>query len=130
MLYFDTGVTPKINFPQYMSYGMMDGEEFDFYNSTNRELIPTTQWMKKLYDDYPDYKKSEIDILHDTEEIYKVSILTLMGIFNQTEGISLLINPKYLLFTLTTSNSLTHMFEYSPTFNHSIIESSNTQNFY
>ncbi|XP_062873857.1 BOLA class I histocompatibility antigen, alpha chain BL3-7-like [Trichomycterus rosablanca] len=82
-----TVVTPGINFPEFTAFNFVDGEQTDYYDSNLRQLIPRTEWIKEIDADDPDYWKRNTEILQDVEEIFKVDVLTLMELFNQTKGV-------------------------------------------
>ncbi|GAA6078261.1 BOLA class I histocompatibility antigen, alpha chain BL3-7-like, partial [Tachysurus ichikawai] len=43
--YYYTAVTPGINFPEFTALGLVDGQQFVYYDSKRREIIKT-DWMQ------------------------------------------------------------------------------------
>uniref|UniRef100_A0A4W4E2R4 Ig-like domain-containing protein n=1 Tax=Electrophorus electricus TaxID=8005 RepID=A0A4W4E2R4_ELEEL len=82
--YLHIGLTQGTNFPMYTSVGLLDGEEFVYYDSNIRKRIPKTEWIEKNED--PDYWNSETQTLQDHEEWFRVNMATLMKRFSQTDG--------------------------------------------
>ncbi|XP_053530342.1 BOLA class I histocompatibility antigen, alpha chain BL3-7 isoform X2 [Ictalurus punctatus] len=83
--YFETGVTSGINFPQFTVVGLLDGVEFEYYDSNIRKYIPKTEWMEK--NEEPGYWSRYTQIAQGTEEIYKDDVAKLMQRFNHTTGV-------------------------------------------
>ncbi|XP_053509786.1 BOLA class I histocompatibility antigen, alpha chain BL3-7 isoform X2 [Ictalurus furcatus] len=85
--YIFTGVTPGINFPEFTTVGQVDGQQFDYYDSNIRKVIPKTEWIQKVNADNPDYWNRNTQIRQGWQEIFKVDMDTLMQLFNQTAGV-------------------------------------------
>ncbi|XP_053509835.1 BOLA class I histocompatibility antigen, alpha chain BL3-7-like isoform X4 [Ictalurus furcatus] len=83
--YFETGVTSGINFPQFTLVGLLDGVEFEYYDSNIRKYIPKTEWIEK--NEEPGYWSRGTQLYQGTEEIYKVNMATAMQRFNHTTGV-------------------------------------------
>ncbi|KAI4893483.1 hypothetical protein NFI96_026616, partial [Prochilodus magdalenae] len=83
--YFYTGVTPGINFPEFTGVGLVDGEQFVYYDSNIRKMIPKTEWMKKSVDE--EYWDTETQIAQGDQKSFKVYVGTLMQRFNHTTGV-------------------------------------------
>ncbi|XP_058231352.1 BOLA class I histocompatibility antigen, alpha chain BL3-6-like isoform X1 [Hemibagrus wyckioides] len=83
--YFFTGVTPGINFPEFTTVGLVDGEQFDYYDSDIRKMIPKTEWIQKNVGE--DYWNSETQISQGWQETFKAGVDILMQRFNQTGGV-------------------------------------------
>ncbi|KAL6466114.1 hypothetical protein MHYP_G00262470 [Metynnis hypsauchen] len=86
MQYILTAITPGINFPEHTEVGLVDGEQFVYYDSNIREVIPKTDWIKKVDADMANYWTRETQRNRDTQETFKTNIATVMKRFNQTEG--------------------------------------------
>ncbi|KAF4074735.1 hypothetical protein AMELA_G00242670 [Ameiurus melas] len=84
MQYILTGVTPGINFPEFTEVGQVDGQQFVYYDSNIREMIPKTEWILKVSADDPDYWNRETQKLQGAQETFKVGVDTLMRRFNQS----------------------------------------------
>uniref|UniRef100_A0A8B9JF42 MHC class I-like antigen recognition-like domain-containing protein n=1 Tax=Astyanax mexicanus TaxID=7994 RepID=A0A8B9JF42_ASTMX len=85
--YFYTGVTPGINFPEFTSVGLVDGEPFIYYDSDIREDIPKTDWIKKVLDYEAGFFDRQTQIHQGSQESFKVNVQTAMQRFNQTKGV-------------------------------------------
>ncbi|KAF4074732.1 hypothetical protein AMELA_G00242630 [Ameiurus melas] len=85
--YVYTGVTPGINFPEFTALSQVDGQQFTYYDSEIRKMIPKTEWIQKINADDPDYWNRESQILQGNQETYKVNMATAMQRFNQTAGV-------------------------------------------
>ncbi|KAI5086402.1 major histocompatibility complex class I UEA precursor, partial [Silurus meridionalis] len=82
--YFYTGVTPGINFPEFTTVGQVDGQQFVYYDSNIRKVIPKTQWIQN--NEGEDYWNSETQISQGNQESFKTGVGILMQRFNQTTG--------------------------------------------
>ncbi|KAK3538755.1 hypothetical protein QTP86_015646 [Hemibagrus guttatus] len=76
--------TARINFT---AVGLLDGEQFVYYDSNIRKMIPKTEWMQKISADDPDYWKSETDKQLRKQDTFKFYLSSVMKSFNQTEGV-------------------------------------------
>uniref|UniRef100_A0A3B1IW09 Ig-like domain-containing protein n=1 Tax=Astyanax mexicanus TaxID=7994 RepID=A0A3B1IW09_ASTMX len=88
--YITTGITPGFNFPEYTVVGMVDGEQFVYYDSNIKKMIPKTDWIKKIDADDPGYWERQTGSQEGAEEIFKANLNILMQRFNQTKGIHVL----------------------------------------
>ncbi|KAL7839168.1 hypothetical protein SRHO_G00258260 [Serrasalmus rhombeus] len=80
-------VTPGINFPEFTVVGLLDGEQFVYYDSDIRKMIPKTEWMKKVDADDPDYWARETENQQGTQEFFKANVATAKQRFNQNDGV-------------------------------------------
>ncbi|XP_035382104.1 patr class I histocompatibility antigen, A-2 alpha chain-like isoform X2 [Electrophorus electricus] len=83
--YLHTGVKHEKNL-QYTAVGLLDGEEFVYYDSNIRKMIPKAEWTKKIDAEEPDYWNRETEKLKSHDEWFRENIATLMKRFNQTDG--------------------------------------------
>ncbi|XP_028821922.1 class I histocompatibility antigen, Non-RT1.A alpha-1 chain-like isoform X2 [Denticeps clupeoides] len=83
--YFYTQVTRGINFPEFTDVGLVDGQQFLYYDSNIRQAIPKVDWIKN--NEGPDYWTRQSQGLQGTEAIYKANVVTAMQRFNQSGGI-------------------------------------------
>ncbi|KAM9446962.1 class I histocompatibility antigen, F10 alpha chain-like isoform 1-T2 [Clarias gariepinus] len=83
--YFFTAVTPGIHFPEFTVVGLLDGVQFEYYDSNIRKAIPKTEWIQK--NKGVDYWKRNTQNGQGQEESFKGNVDTLMQRFNQTEGV-------------------------------------------
>uniref|UniRef100_A0A3B1IQ46 Ig-like domain-containing protein n=1 Tax=Astyanax mexicanus TaxID=7994 RepID=A0A3B1IQ46_ASTMX len=86
--YITTGITPGFNFPEYTVVGMVDGEQFVYYDSNIKEMIPKTDWIKKIDADDPGYWARQNTSQEGAEEIFKANLNILMRRFNQNKRLS------------------------------------------
>ncbi|GAA6111677.1 DLA class I histocompatibility antigen, A9/A9 alpha chain-like isoform X1 [Tachysurus ichikawai] len=77
--FFYTAVTPGIN---VTAVGLLDGEQFVYYNSSIKKMIPKTEWIQKISTDDKDYWDRETERVEDNQD----SVATVMKSLNQTEG--------------------------------------------
>ncbi|KAL7836484.1 hypothetical protein AOLI_G00277680 [Acnodon oligacanthus] len=70
--YFYTGVTSEINFPEFSVVGLVDGEQFVYYDSNIRKMIPKTEWMEKSVGE--DYWTRETQKAQGAQETFKASV--------------------------------------------------------
>ncbi|XP_058231027.1 BOLA class I histocompatibility antigen, alpha chain BL3-6-like isoform X2 [Hemibagrus wyckioides] len=80
--FFYTAVTPGINFPEFTAVGLVDGEQFVYYDRNIRKMIPKTEWIQKISADDPDYWNRKTEYLQDHQDI----MVTVMKNLNQDEG--------------------------------------------
>ncbi|KAB5528250.1 hypothetical protein PHYPO_G00138140 [Pangasianodon hypophthalmus] len=85
--YIHTGVTPGINFPEFTDVGLVDGDQFAFYDNKMRKYSPKTEWIQKVNAEDPDYWSRETQIAQDQQEDFKVIMGTAMQRFNHTTGV-------------------------------------------
>uniref|UniRef100_A0A4W4E2G2 MHC class I-like antigen recognition-like domain-containing protein n=1 Tax=Electrophorus electricus TaxID=8005 RepID=A0A4W4E2G2_ELEEL len=76
----------------------MDGEEFVYYDSNIRKMIPKAEWTKKIDAEEPDYWNRETEKLKSHDEWFRENIATLMKRFNQTDGKEITHNTFTLQF--------------------------------
>uniref|UniRef100_A0AAY4CLF5 Ig-like domain-containing protein n=1 Tax=Denticeps clupeoides TaxID=299321 RepID=A0AAY4CLF5_9TELE len=82
--FFYTAVTQGINFPEFTAVGMMDGQQFLYYDSNIRQAIPKVDWIKN--NEGPDYWTRNTQIIQGNEANYKANLVTAMQRFNQSGG--------------------------------------------
>uniref|UniRef100_A0A3B1IQG5 Ig-like domain-containing protein n=1 Tax=Astyanax mexicanus TaxID=7994 RepID=A0A3B1IQG5_ASTMX len=85
--YFYTAVTPGINFPEFTVVGQVDGGQFMYYDSKEKNTVAKTDWIQKVDDEDPGYWDRDTQISQGHQETFKVGVQTLMQRFNQTKGI-------------------------------------------
>ncbi|KAL6466056.1 hypothetical protein MHYP_G00261890 [Metynnis hypsauchen] len=83
--YIITATTPGRDFPEYTVVGLVDGEQFVYYDSNIKKMIPKTEWMKKNEDEK--YWTTETQKQEAAREIFKANLVILMKRFNQTDGV-------------------------------------------
>ncbi|KAJ8267452.1 hypothetical protein COCON_G00126240 [Conger conger] len=82
--YFYTAVTAGIDFPEFTIVGLVDDEQFVYYDSNTRRMVPKTDWMKK--NEGKDYWDRESQIILGPQQTFKNNIGIAMQRFNQTQG--------------------------------------------
>ncbi|XP_061110028.1 patr class I histocompatibility antigen, A-108 alpha chain-like isoform X2 [Conger conger] len=83
--YFYTAVTPGTDFPEFTAVGLVDDEQFVYYDSNITTTIPKTEWMKKNVGE--DYWDRESQKFLGSQQTFKANIGIAMQRFNQTQGV-------------------------------------------
>ncbi|XP_036455147.1 class I histocompatibility antigen, F10 alpha chain-like [Colossoma macropomum] len=83
--YIITATTSRIHFPEYTVVGLVDGEQFVYYDSNISKMIPKTEWMKK--NEGEKYWNRETQKQEGAQEIFRANLDILMKRFNQTDGV-------------------------------------------
>ncbi|KAL7836205.1 hypothetical protein AOLI_G00274890 [Acnodon oligacanthus] len=83
--YIITETTLGRDFPEYTVVGLVDGEQFVYYDSSISKMIPKTEWMKK--NESEKYWTIETQKQEGAQEIFKANLAILMKRFNQTDGV-------------------------------------------
>ncbi|KAI5615266.1 major histocompatibility complex class I UXA2 precursor, partial [Silurus asotus] len=85
--YLNTAITPGPHFPEFTAISLFDVEQFVYYDSKIRKMIPKTNWIQKISADDPHYWERETQKhLHD-QKILKVYLSDVMEDSKQTEGV-------------------------------------------
>ncbi|XP_037387190.1 H-2 class I histocompatibility antigen, Q9 alpha chain-like [Pygocentrus nattereri] len=82
--YHYTAVTPGLHSPEFISEGLLDGEQVVYYDGNIRKKIPKTEWMEK--NEREDYWKTETETSQHHQEEFRHDLINLMKRFNQTGG--------------------------------------------
>ncbi|KAI4895699.1 hypothetical protein NFI96_017224 [Prochilodus magdalenae] len=85
--YIYTGVTPGLSYPEFTLVGLVDGEEFVYYDSNIRRMIPKTEWIKKAVDGGPDYWVRNTQLAQGSQEDFSMSLYIAMERYNHTKGV-------------------------------------------
>ncbi|XP_060763862.1 class I histocompatibility antigen, Gogo-B*0101 alpha chain-like [Neoarius graeffei] len=85
--YQHTAVTPGVNLPEFTAVGLVDGEQFVFYDTNNKMMIPKTEWAQKINADDPRYWDRETEDKRNEYHTLKVNMERVMRSFNQTQGV-------------------------------------------
>ncbi|XP_016425902.1 DLA class I histocompatibility antigen, A9/A9 alpha chain-like [Sinocyclocheilus rhinocerous] len=88
--YFYTGVSGDIDFPEFTSVGMVDDEQFDYFDSNTMKAVPKTEWIRQ--NEGADYWDTQTQNCIGSHPTFKVSIQILKERFNQSAG-KLVTNP-------------------------------------
>ncbi|XP_060763868.1 DLA class I histocompatibility antigen, A9/A9 alpha chain-like [Neoarius graeffei] len=82
-----TAVTPGVNLPEFTAVGLVDGEQFVFYDTNIKKMIPKTEWIKMISADDPRYWDRETEDKRNEYYTLKVNMERVMQSFNQTQGV-------------------------------------------
>ncbi|XP_053336807.1 BOLA class I histocompatibility antigen, alpha chain BL3-7-like [Clarias gariepinus] len=85
--YLYTAVTPEINFPEFTVVGLVDGREFEYYDSDIKKAIPKTEWIQNVTNDHPDFWNRHTGIYQHLEETLRKGLGIVMKNFNHTAGV-------------------------------------------
>nr|QER90615.1 MHC class I alpha antigen [Acipenser dabryanus] len=88
--YFYTGTSGMTEFPEYVSVGMVDDVQIDYYDSKSKEDISKQQWMKDNME--PGYWERQTQACLGDQQTFKSNIGILTERFNQTGGVHTLQN--------------------------------------
>ncbi|KAI5091272.1 major histocompatibility complex class I UXA2 precursor, partial [Silurus meridionalis] len=82
-----TAVTSGGTFPEFTVVGLVDGEQFVYYDSNIRKMIPKTEWIKKIGTSYPQYWEQETQRMQDQQARFQNSMNIAMQSFRHTAGV-------------------------------------------
>ncbi|XP_060764008.1 BOLA class I histocompatibility antigen, alpha chain BL3-7-like isoform X2 [Neoarius graeffei] len=82
-----TAVTPGINLPEFTAVGLVDGEQFVFYDTNIKKAIPKTEWIKMISADDPHYWGRDTEQMENQHNRFHVIMKRIMQSFNHTEGV-------------------------------------------
>lgn len=80
--YFYTGVSGGINFPEFTAVGLVDNDQFMYFDSNTMKAVPKTDWIKEG----PNYWKDETDILINKRWVLKNNIDVAQSRFSHSSG--------------------------------------------
>ncbi|KAL1251784.1 hypothetical protein QQF64_019580 [Cirrhinus molitorella] len=83
--YFYTSTSGIENFPEFMTAGIVDGQQIDYYDSNIRKAVQKAEWISGAVD--PDYWNRNTQIYVGSEAWFKNGIEILKPRFNQTGGV-------------------------------------------
>uniref|UniRef100_A0AAY4CNE6 Ig-like domain-containing protein n=1 Tax=Denticeps clupeoides TaxID=299321 RepID=A0AAY4CNE6_9TELE len=83
--YIYTGTSGIPGFPEFVSVGLVDGQEVNYYDNNLMEMIPKQEWVKGAVD--ADFWKRNTQNIIGTQQVFKAGISILKERFNQTGGI-------------------------------------------
>ncbi|XP_060763972.1 popy class I histocompatibility antigen, alpha chain E-like isoform X2 [Neoarius graeffei] len=76
-----------INRTEFTAVGLVDGEQFVFYDNNIKEAIPKTEWAQNISADDPYYWKRETKRMRKEDYRLTVRLGLIMECFNQTQGV-------------------------------------------
>ncbi|KAF7687706.1 hypothetical protein HF521_014934 [Silurus meridionalis] len=72
-----TTLTPGTQFPEFTVVGLVDGEQFVYYDSNIRKMIPKTEWMKRIEGIIPYYWEKQTQAMWRDQENLKLLLDTI-----------------------------------------------------
>ncbi|XP_056596905.1 H-2 class I histocompatibility antigen, Q9 alpha chain-like [Triplophysa dalaica] len=79
--YFCTAVNGDIKLPALTVVGMVDGQQFMYFDSDTNKAVPKTEWIRYYGTDYWD---RQTQIVINRHEQYKLIMQTIMDLYNQS----------------------------------------------
>ncbi|CAL8373986.1 unnamed protein product [Boreogadus saida] len=86
MRIFYTASSGLSTFPEFVGVGMVDGVQFNYYDSNTQRVVLKQDWMERYTRDNPDYLERNTRIRKGSQQCFKVKIGIFKQCFNQTGG--------------------------------------------
>ncbi|XP_058864984.1 H-2 class I histocompatibility antigen, Q9 alpha chain-like [Acipenser ruthenus] len=83
--YFFMGFSEGTGLPEFVTMGMLDDEQIDYYDSVMKKMVPKQDWMERS--EGPEYWERETQGAVGTQQSFKLNIRIAMQRFNQTGGV-------------------------------------------
>lgn len=85
MQYFYTSVSGDINFPEFTVVGLVDDDQFVYFDSNIMKAVPKTEWIRQNMK--ADYWDTEAQKFIGSQQVFKNNIQVAKERFNQSSGI-------------------------------------------
>uniref|UniRef100_A0A672KWN8 MHC class I-like antigen recognition-like domain-containing protein n=1 Tax=Sinocyclocheilus grahami TaxID=75366 RepID=A0A672KWN8_SINGR len=83
--YFYSGVSGVIDFPEFTAVGLVDDEQFMYFDSNIKKAVPKTEWIRQ--NEGADYWDRQTQPLIGSHQTFKNNIQVLKEWFNQSAGL-------------------------------------------
>ncbi|WP_176691905.1 hypothetical protein, partial [Enterobacter hormaechei] len=80
--YFYTGVSGDIDFPEFTAVGLVDDDQFVYFDSNTKKAVPKTEWIRQNVG--ADYWDRETQTFTGTHPAFRGSIQNVKERFNQS----------------------------------------------
>ncbi|XP_030202551.1 major histocompatibility complex class I-related gene protein isoform X3 [Gadus morhua] len=85
--YFYTASSGLTTFPEFVIVGMVDGVQFNYYDSNTQRVVLKQDWMERHTREDHDYLERNTGIYLGSQQVFKAMIGILKENFNQIGGI-------------------------------------------
>ena len=86
MQYFLTGSSGLTTFPEFVAVAMVDGVQFNYYDSNTQRTVLKQDWMEQVTRDHADYLERSNGLSLGSQQTFKANIGIAKQRFNQTGG--------------------------------------------
>ena len=84
--YFYTASSGLSTFPEFIAVGMVDGLQFEYYDSNIQRTVLKQDWMEKVTRDDPDYLERTPACFLVAQQSSKAKLGNAKQLFNQRRG--------------------------------------------
>ncbi|RXN15148.1 MHC class I antigen [Labeo rohita] len=85
LTYFFTAVSGDIDFPEFTIVGLVDEEQFMYFDSNMKKVVPKTEWMKQK--EGADYWDTQTQLAAGTHHVFRNNIQVAKDRFNHSTGV-------------------------------------------